>query len=508
MRIKLISALLIFVLGLFAGFFLTARFELPQEGIATTEESEAISKNPPVSSGLESPFVRVAEEVMPCVVNISAERVRKIEEEPFFEFKGPFEEFFKKFFESHPFRGEERAQVLGSGFIFKKKGNEYYIMTNNHVVKGATKIIIKLSDKSEYKGKSVKIVGTDPKTDVAVLKIKADHELPVVRLGDSDSIKVGDWAIAIGNPFGLERTVTVGVISAKGRSGLVLPESPTYQDFIQTDAAINFGNSGGPLVNIKGEVIGINTAIKTPSGGFVGIGFAIPINLAKYVAKQLIEKGKVIRGYLGINIQPITPELAEAYGLERPVGVVVTKVLSGTPAEKGGLKEGDVIIEFNGKPVEDLEKFRIMVAETPPGTKVEIVVVKEGGKRKTLEVTLGEYPEEIAEIPEEGVEEGATEWLGMRVVPANSDEARELGIDVKEGVVVVDVEHDSPAGDAGIERGDVIKKIGSIRVKKLSDFERAKKEYKDSEKPVIFHLTTYRGDRVINRIIAIRPKQE
>ena len=506
MKRGLVTAILLFALGLFAGFILTARLDISQQSSAITEGSQPVIGPPDVD--LESPFTRVAEEVMPCVVNISAERVRKIEEEPFFEFKGPFEEFFKKFFEFHPFRGEERAQILGSGFIFKRKGDEYFIMTNNHVVRGAKKIIVKLSDKSEYKGKSVKVVGTDPKTDVAVLKIKADHELPVAKLGDSDKIRVGDWAIAIGNPFGLERTVTVGVISAKGRSGLILPESPTYQDFIQTDAAINFGNSGGPLVNIRGEVIGINTAIKTPSGGFVGIGFAIPINLAKYVTEQLIEKGRVVRGYLGINIQPITPDLAEAYGLEKPEGVIVTKVFKDTPAHKGGIKEGDVIVEFNGKPVKDLEKFRIMVAETPPGTKVQIVVVREGGKRKTLNIALGEYPEEeVAEVPQEE-EEGYTSWLGMRVVSANSEEARNLRIDVEGGVVVIEVKPDSPAEDAGIRRGDVIKKIGSIKIKSLSDFERARKEYERSEKPVIFHLSTYRGDRVINRIIAIRPQRE
>lgn len=505
MRKSLIAALGVFILGLIAGFLITANLHITEETVASPAQAV-------VEEGeLSSPFVKVAQEVMPCVVNISAEKVEKTRA-PVFKFEGPFEEFFKKFFEMPPFGEGMKTTVLGSGFIFKKKGDYYYIMTNNHVVEGASKIVVKLSDKSEYRGKSVKVVGTDPKTDVAVLRIKAKKELPVARLGDSDKIRVGDWAIAIGNPFGLERTVTVGVISAKGRSGLVLPETPTYQDFIQTDAAINFGNSGGPLVNIKGEVIGINTAIKTPSGGFVGIGFAIPINLAKYVAEQLIEKGKVTRGYLGINIQDVDPDIAEAYGLEKPEGVMVTKVLEDTPAEKAGFREGDIIIEYNGKHVKDVQKLRIMVAETPPGTKVKVVVVRESGKRDTLTVKVGEYPEEtrVSSAEEKGGEEyveGSVSWLGMRVVDVRSEEAQSIGIEAKEGVVVVYVEPDSPAEVEKIAKGDVIRKVGSIKIRGLSDFKKAKKRYKNSKKPIIFHITSYINDREINRIIALRPSE-
>ncbi len=506
MKKNIILGALVFFLGLVAGFILTARLNLSPVSIAeTTSELQQATQG----EFVHSPFVKVAKEVMPAVVNIAAEKIYKERELPFrFEYKGPFEEFFKKFFEFEPYRiPEHKAQALGSGFIFKRKGNEYYILTNNHVIRGADKIIVRLSDKTEYKGKDVEIVGKDPRTDIAVLKIKSNKELPVAKLGDSDQIEVGDWAIAIGNPFGLDRTVTVGVISAKGRSGIRLPEGPDYQDFIQTDAAINFGNSGGPLVNIKGEVIGINTAITTPSGGFIGIGFAIPINLAKYIAEQLIEKGKVSRGYIGVRIQDVTPELAEAYGLEKPMGALIVEVEKGTPAEKAGLKEGDLIIEYNGKPVEDMQSLRLMVAETEPGTEVTLKIIREDGSKKEIKLKLAEYPseEEIAATEgewEESAEKGEVSWLGMKVVDARSEEAKQMGVSKEKGVVVVDVDIDGKAADAGIQKGDVIYKVGSVKIKSLDDFEKAKEKYKDSKKPVVIYLKKGR----IRKIIAIRPK--
>lgn len=507
-------AVLLFALGLISGLVLTARLGLLPVTQAQTSEkikefAESEFPSGLTADGFHSPFVKVAKEVMPAVVNIAAERIVREEGAPFrFEYKGPFEEFFKKFFESEPFSMPERkAHVLGSGFIFDRKGDEYFILTNNHVVKGADKIIVRLSDKSEYKGKNVELVGKDPRTDIAVLKIKSDRELPVAKLGDSDKIEVGDWAIAIGNPFGLDRTVTVGVISAKGRSGINLPEGPDYQDFIQTDAAINFGNSGGPLINIRGEVIGINTAITTPSGGFIGIGFAIPINLAKYIAGQLIEKGKVVRGYIGVRIQDVSGDIAEAYGLEKAMGALVVQVEKGTPAEKAGLEDGDLIVEFNGKPVEDVQSLRLMVAETPPGTEVTLKIKKPDGKEKEVKLELAEYPgEQVAakkeESEEEKVAKGEVSWLGMKVVDVRSDRAKSLGIKEDAGVVVVDVDLEGKAADAGIRTGDVIYKVGGVKVNALDDFKKAKKKYKSRKRPIIFYIKR----QGIPRIIAIRPE--
>jgi len=496
---------IIFLMGIVGGVLLTAKLNLSPTVVAQIEEKTQLSQPKETYQekylNEESPFAKVAEEVMPSVVNIQAEQVIKEEGSPFeFKFEGPFEEFFKKFFEFHGPRTEKR-HVLGSGFIFLRKGDDYFILTNYHVIKGAEKIIIKLSDRREFKGDEVKIVGTDKRTDLAVLKIRSKSPLPVARLGDSDDIKVGDWAIAIGNPFGLERTVTVGVISAKGRSGLYLPEGPDYQDFIQTDAAINRGNSGGPLINIKGEVIGINTAITSPSGGFVGIGFAIPINLAKYVTEQLIEKGKVVRGYLGVRIEDVTPELAEAYNLERPRGAIITEVVEGTPADKAGLKAGDIIVEFNGREVEDMNSLRIIVAETPPGTKVKIKVIREGGKEKEFTVRLTEYPGESVMVSSK--EE--VEWLGMKVVDISSEKAKPFEVEEKEGVVVIEVEEDSPAKEAEIGKGNVIRKVEDIEIKSVEDFKKAKKKYGKRKKPIIFYLRVKGRAGWFPRIVAVRP---
>ncbi len=491
------------IAGIIVGIIFTSTTNLHIHSEA--EQTETMQPPPPpMVNGIKRPFATAIRLVKPAVVNISAEHIIKSHPQiP--EFKGPFEEFFKEFFKGIPeFEGPQKTTSLGSGFIFKKDGDNYYILTNNHVIKGADRIIVKLSDKSVYKGDEVKVVGKDPRTDVAVLKIKSDRELPVAPLGNSDSIQVGDWVIAIGNPFGLERTVTVGVVSAKGRAGLSLPEGPSYQDFIQTDAAINFGNSGGPLVDIWGRVVGINSAITTPSGGFVGIGFAIPINLAKHIAKQLIEKGKVVRGYLGIRPQEVTADLAEAYGLEKPMGVLVAEVLPNTPAEKAGLKEGDIILEFNGQEVPNVQKFRLMVADLAPGTKVKMKVIRQDGTTRELEATLTEFPTEVASSSgaEENVPEGHVKWLGMDVVDVRSQEAKDAGIDEDRGVAVLDVDIEGKAADAGIQKGDVILKVQDIEINGISDFEKAKEKYKDRNKPVVFKIKRQQG----TLFLAIRPK--
>lgn len=449
-----------------------------------------------IFAGEESPFVKIAQDVLPSVVNISAEKI--IEEKRSFEFNYPFKEFFKdfeEFFKQMPpfFRGKEKS--LGSGVVVSEDG---YILTNYHVIKGAEKIVVTLYDKSVYKGDDVEIVGRDPRTDLAVLKVHADKKLQPAKLGDSDEIQIGDWAIAIGNPLGFKGSVTVGVISAKGRSGIALPEGPTQQDFIQTDASINPGNSGGPLLNIKGEVIGINTAIATRTGYWQGIGFAIPINLAKNVYRQLIERGRVVRGWLGVYIQELTGDLIEALGVKE--GVLVSEVIPNSPAEKAGIEAGDVIEEFDGKKIESIPQLQSAVSETPPGKKVEVVVVR-NGKEKKFKVEVGEMPEEFVSA---GVEEKVKEkgWLGLKVASIDSERAKELNIEAEEGVVVIDVELGSPADEAGIRPGDVILEIDKKQVKDLDSYEKIEKELKDEKGPILFLIQ--RGSR--KRFIAVTPE--
>ncbi len=313
-------------------------------------------------------FIEVSEKVTPMVVNIRAERVRMVDR-----ISPLFEEFFGEFFHKPP--TEQREHSLGSGFILSADG---YILTNEHVVSGAEQIKVGLTDQRVFPGK---VVGVDPKTDVAVIKIEVDEPLPVAVLGDSDRLKVGQWALAIGNPFGLDSTLTVGVISATGRTDVGIED---YENFVQTDASINPGNSGGPLLNIYGEVVGVNTAI-VASGQ--GIGFAIPINLAKLIADQLISSGEVTRGWLGVSIQPLDAELAASFGLDRVTGALITRVLTDTPAEKAGMLRGDVLLSFDGKPVRTVKELQLLVANSPLGKSLPVEVLRDA-MRMTLEVIL------------------------------------------------------------------------------------------------------------------------
>jgi len=460
---------------------------------ANAQDRGMIKKQPIplVTEEGESPFVRVASEVMPAVVNVSAER-KIVQANRGFRFEGPFEDFFKDFFRELPPQ-VGKSQTLGSGVIIDSKG---YILTNNHVIRDADKIIIRLMNKKEYKGSAVKVIGTDLRTDLALLKIEADEALPAARLGNSDEIKVGDWAIAIGNPFALDGTVTVGVISAKHRSGISLPEGPVYQNFIQTDAAINPGNSGGPLINIHGEVIGINTAITSAgmSPGNIGIGFAIPISLARKVADDLKLKGKVVRGYLGVYPQQITDELKESMRLASTDGVLLGEILPGTPADKAGLKDGDVIVEYNGRKITDAESFRLMVADTPVGTEVPLKVIREG-KTMTVRARVAEMPEDLVAQPPQEVKQE----LGLKVANISSDDAKELGVAEKEGVVVIEVEPGSPGDEAGIKRGDVITKIDLKPVKSVAEYLRLTKSLK-SGKAYAFQIK--QGGR--SRFVSVR----
>ena len=428
-------------------------------------------KTPIISENCKSPFTPIAKEILPAVVNISAERIIKVRT-PFFDF--PFEEFFGDI----PREFERKAKSLGSGIIFSKDG---YILTNNHVVDGASRIIITFKDNTSFKGKQVTVVGTDSKTDIAVLKIDLETDLQYARFGDSDRIEIGDWAIAFGSPFGFNQTMTVGVISAKGRTHIPLSHGPTYQDFIQTDAAINSGNSGGPLVNINGEVIGINTAIASPSGGNVGIGFAIPINLAKSIANQLVKKGTITRGWLGVSVQELTPEIAEGLGLEETEGVIIAKVIDGSPAEKGGLRDGDIIVEFDGKPVKNMEKFRFNVAATEPEEKVSITVIRDK-KEQGFSVRIGEMSGDKQIVERKNNNEN---WLGLTVDNINQNP-------VTSGVVVKQVNHGSPADKKGIEPGDIIKRIGNMYIHNTKDYRKARDIYKKYS-PVTFQIKKSNG---------------
>jgi serine protease Do len=406
----------------------------------------------------------LVKELKPTVVNISTTKLVRSPLDDFFrgrDFPDFFgDDFFRRFFgDQHP--REFRQKSLGSGFIIDKEG---YIITNNHVVEKAEQIKVRLSDKKEY---DAQVIGTDPKTDLALIKIKAAGSLPVVRLGDSDKLEVGEWVVAIGNPFGLEQTVTTGIISAKGR---VIGAGP-YDDFLQTDASINPGNSGGPLFNLKGEVVGINTAIVA---GGQGIGFAIPVNMAKALLPQL-KKGKVVYGYLGVYIQDITPELAASFGLKEAKGVLVSDVTPDSPAKKAGVNKGDVILEYDGKQVEDKGQLTKMVGRTTIGKKVKLVVLRDK-EQKTLWVTIGELSEKqvtaAAPKPEE------TDRWGIKVQDISPDMAAHLGLPSNAGVVIAEVDPGSPAGEENLQPGDVIIEVEHNPIKDLADFRKYIESYK------------------------------
>uniref|UniRef100_A0A7C4XLW5 Probable periplasmic serine endoprotease DegP-like n=1 Tax=candidate division WOR-3 bacterium TaxID=2052148 RepID=A0A7C4XLW5_UNCW3 len=482
------SAIFAFIFGLIISAGIPGLTHQPEAS------PEKITSVPLVNEEGESPFTKVVEMVSPAVVNISAERrVRTGIKDFEWEFRGPFEDFFRDFFKNFP-RYEGKSQTLGSGFIISEDG---YVVTNHHVIKDASEIIIRMTNKKEYKGKIVKIIGSDQRTDVALLKIETDEKFPCLKLGDSDKIKVGDWVIAVGNPFNLEGTVTVGVISAKGRSNIPLAEGPDFQSFLQTDAAINPGNSGGPLLNIHGEVIGINTAIASATGGNIGIGFAIPINLARTIIDELKTKGKVTRGYLGVYLGEVNEEIKDALGLSSTEGVLINEVVPNSPAERAGLKEKDVIIEFDGKKVTDVQSFRIMVASTKVGKEVKLKLFRDG---KVIEknVKIGEMPEES--VAREDNEEKEEANLGLTVVELDDTRASRYNPSVKEGVMVIKVAPDTPGEEAGIQDGDVIIGIGEERIRNLSDYRRAVARLKKG-KPIIFQIQ--RGDR--KRYVAVTP---
>lgn len=410
------------------------------------------------AQNLPPSFADLVERVAPAVVNISTAKEVAGEGLPVPQFPpgSPFEEFFKEFFDRERQKRPRRSMSLGSGFIVDPEG---YVVTNNHVIADADEITVILSDDSEYRAE---VVGHDPKTDLALLKIERDEPFAYVEWADSDKVRVGDWMIAIGNPFGLGSSVTAGIVSARGRDIRTGP----YDDYFQVDAAINRGNSGGPSFDLEGRVFGVNTAIFSPSGGNVGIGFAIPSNLARRIIDSLREKGRVVRAWLGVRIQSVTDEIAESLGLDEAYGALVASTVPGGPAQAAGIEPGDVILEFDGQRIDKMRSLPRIVAETPVGEAVEVVIWRRG-ERRTIEVTLAELPSDeelaavspgeatggpsaVAEIPE----------LGLQV--ASLDDELRARFDLPEdlrGVVILDVAPDSPAALEGLEPGNVILEV-------------------------------------------------
>ena len=410
-------------------------------------------------------FSDLAEKVRPGVVNIQV--VKTVKNAGFggpFPFRTPFGDFFGPFSEQNPQRSPEQ-QGVGSGFVISADG---YILTNNHVIDDATQIKVKLADGKEY---DAKVVGRDPKTDLALLKAEGVSGLHALQLGDSDSLRVGNWVVAVGSPFGLEQTVTAGIVSAKGR---VIGSGP-YDNFIQTDASINPGNSGGPLLNMAGEVVGINTAIFSQSGGNVGIGFAIPVNMAKEIAPQLKEKGHVTRGWLGVGIQKVTPELAKSFGLKDEKGALVSQVVKGGPADKAGIETGDVIVAFDGKEILDANELPRMVASVPVGNTVPVKALR-AGKAMDREVKIAEMEEK-----EQVASATTRKPLGMSVQNITPEIAKGLGLKSETGVLVARVTPGSPAAKADIRSGDVIQQVNKNPVRDVEDFRQKIETAKDQE---------------------------
>jgi serine protease Do len=467
-------------------------------GVARTIQNSTIAqkigaaseKNPPATLKLADPkegpsstsYAPIVKEVLPSVVNISTSKVVKANDDALeqLQMDPMFRQFFGQGGAEVP--KDRREKALGSGVIVSPEG---YILTNNHVVDGATDVKVTLSDKREFKAR---IVGADPKTDVAVLKIDASNLAPLT-IGDSSKVEVGDVAIAVGDPFGVGQTVTKGIISAKGRGGLGIED---YEDFLQTDAPINPGNSGGALVNDRGELIGINTAIIAHgSGGSQGIGFAVPANLAREVMDQILKNGKVVRAYLGILPQDVTPTMAKAFGEKDAKGVVVGDVTPSSPAQENGIQRGDIILELNGKPVNDSNQLRNSISMMPPGTAVKLKTLRNGSERDVT-VKLAEMPTETAKLNSQ--EEGGSKALdGVEVSNLNPETAKELGLPSSTaGVVVNGVDPSSKMAESGLRRGDVIQEVNHQSVKNVSEFQSALK--KGGDEPL---LLVNRGGRTL-----------
>ncbi|MDZ7290182.1 MAG: DegQ family serine endoprotease [candidate division KSB1 bacterium] len=463
-------------MGFFATVLIIALVTFFNFWLVTASKSQDKSKSPQATPGAVSgrallqqfsaAFEEAAAKVNPSVVPIFSEQVLEeqspfsMRDDPFRQFFG--DDFFRRFFGTPPGGGErQRVRNLGSGVIVSNDG---YILTNNHVVQNADRVTVMLSNQKKY---TAKVIGTDPQTDVAVIKIEA-RNLPVATLGNSDDVRVGQWVIAVGNPFQLLHTVTAGIISAKGRSSVGLAQ---YEDFIQTDASINPGNSGGALADLDGNVIGINTAISSPSGGNVGIGFAIPINMAKKVMEELTSKGKVTRGYLALVPQDLDENMAKALKLKSTDGALVGDVTPDGPADKAGIKRGDIITSFNGKKVANSTQLRNMVAEAEPGSSAKVGVLRDG-RDMEITVVLGERPDDGGRRRTRGEQpdEQTSKKLGLSVQTLTPELAQQFGYRNERGVIVANVESGSPADDAGLRRGDLIKEANRVEVRNVREF--------------------------------------
>ncbi len=434
-------------------------------------------------------FSSVVKKAGPAVVHVGVEKAttgKNSGQFPSDLFNDPFfERFFGPQFRqprTNP-KQDKRAfkqKAAGSGFIIASDG---YILTNNHVVEDADKITVRLADKREF---PAKVVGADPQSDVAILKIDG-KDLPVLALGNSDSLEVGEWVIAIGSPFELSQTVTVGVVSAKGRNRMGITD---YENFIQTDAAINPGNSGGPLLNIRGEAVGMNTAIFSRSGGYMGIGFAIPINMAKSIEQQLRKSGKVTRGWLGILIQDITEDLAKSFGLKDTSGALISEVTEGSPAKKSGLLQGDIVTAINGTLVTDVADLRNKIAMTPPHTELTLRILRDG-KEKDLVVSVGEQPGDLATITKKMTGTTLSE-MGLSLQDLTDEVAEQFGYSKNQGVLIADVEPDSPAAQVGLQAGQLVEEVNRTRVQNLKELQQALKK---SSNPKQVLLRVRAGER-------------
>ncbi len=426
--------------------------------------SSAIAKSAPES------FSGLVKKASPSVVYISTKKIIKQRSLSPFGQNDPLRDLLEQFYGNRIPRDIPQTG-LGTGFIIDKEG---YILTNNHVVDSVDEIKVTLEDESVFEAK---IIGRDPETDIALIKIDDAKDLKPLELGDSDNMEVGDWVVAIGNPYGLGHTVTAGIVSAKFRNNVM---GGTFDNFIQTDASINPGNSGGPLMNINGEVIGINSAIFSQTGGSVGIGFAIPINMAKDILPML-KTGKISRGYLGVNVQNIDPDFKEKLNLKDENGALVISVSTGGPSDKAGLKTYDVIISFEGKPVKDMNNLIRHVSSTPVGTDAEVVVIRKGDK-KTFHVKLGERPGSDEYV------DGNQSYrlnLGMELETLTPETARRYGISDNEGLLVLDVDFNSPAAEAGLRQGDVILEVDREKATTVEEFDKKLRDYKPGDKVLL-----------------------
>jgi serine protease Do len=467
-----LTAVCSLVIGGALGIVATAASGFANGG--TSAATFTVASDPPRAAVPVAPtigFAPIVKQALPAVVNISSSKMIKVRNnlpsDPFFS-----DPFFQQFFGqdySQQFRNrpqQEREHSLGSGVIVAKNG---YILTNNHVVDGASEITVDLADKRHF---TAKVVGTDPQFDLAVLKIDA-NDLQTLTFGDSKKLEIGDYVLAIGDPFGVGETVTMGIVSATGRTNVGIEGQQGYEDFIQTDAAINPGNSGGALIDAHGDLVGINTAIATSSGGNEGVGFAIPIDMARNVMTQLIEHGKVVRGYLGVGIEQMTPALAKQFGVSRTEGAVITQVDPGTPAAKAGLRQGDVILAMDGQTIADYTEFRLRIAQAAPNTTVQLKVWR-SGKEIDVPVTLGEQPANLqaASNGQAGPAEGV--MSGVQVEDLTPQIARQLGVSPSaQGVVVSQVASESAAAQSGLQQGDVIEEVNHQAVHNVQEFNRA-----------------------------------